>query len=428
VVSRATWRDHRGGERQAASASARGTGLAEWALVVRYDAKKGTTMRKKKQWGAIIGLSMLLGGCAMDELAEPGANEEQEPDQVVPLVVIGDEEAWVEWLAPELPGEEPEIVISARGLAAPLIPPDMVEGIGAVQSYLALVDEDEPLHPALVPFVRADDEPVIASRALRQALRAETLEVRHQIALANAEAAAEEGSDLILYSGGCTNAQRAAAKNFYGAAYSAGGGSAGSLTCGQNISNAHSVDGKTYYCNIPNSNCDYELGGGTECDANKCTTVRGRTRALRARREVGPSGNFWFAHYGQRYRFGFRNCSGTYSAVMRRKRGNGDWIYSTIPAGTMTVRVGGGAFPPPHALARYVVKWGLWKEAHNWGTSATPLNRMEMTAQTEGLACGDIIQRFDTFDDTASWCNGGKSLCEPGGSCKGTLHEHGCWK
>lgn len=92
----------------------------------------------------------------------------------------------------------------------------------------------------------------------------------------------------------------------------------------------------------------------------------------------------------------------------------------------MQVRVGGEDFPPPYALARNAVAWGVWEEHHDWGTNADPINAVEMTVQTDGLLCGDIIQRFDTEDSTPGWCNGGQGLCDDN-SCTGSGSETGCW-
>jgi hypothetical protein len=390
--------------------------------------------------GAVaLAFALLAGACATDEGTEPLAEfaagegdvedelEDEDEDErvsppVVPLAVIEDDSGRVEWLPPVLPGDEPEVVITVRGLATPLILPDLVERIGPVGAYLALVDEDQPLDPELSPFVRDDDRALVTDRAQRQALRAENLRMQHDF-----ELALDYGSDPQASAHGCTNAQRIHARNFYGAAYSAGGGSSGSRTCGQSMA-FHSVDGRTYYCNIPNSDCDYELGGGVggQCDPNGCTTVRGRTRALRARMHTYAGGGAAFGHYGARYRFGFKNCSNTYNAVMRFRRGTGAWQQRTIEPNYMDVRVGGNPYPPPHALARTFVAWGLWRERRNWGTSASPFNRVEMIAQTEGFLCGDIIQRFDTFELYWSGCNGGKTLCD-GNNCKGEFLEAGCW-
>ena len=111
---------------------------------------------------------------------------------------------------------------------------------------------------------------------------------------------------------------------------------------------------------------------------------------------------------------------------MRRQRGGGSWIYTSVSPNTMQIRVGGGAYPPPYAVARYAVAYGLWEEHHNWGTHAHPLNTVNMVAQTEGLLCGDIIQRFDTYDHPTGWCNNGTPLCDDN-SCSGSGAEAGCW-
>ena len=84
---------------------------------------------------------------------------------------------------------------------------------------------------------------------------------------------------------------------------------------------------------------------------------------------------------------------------MRRKRGSGDWIYTTSDPHTMQIRVGGGACPPPYALAHTLGLGGsVWKEDHDWGhdTSSSPFNQMEMVAQNGGFMCGDLIQGFET--------------------------------
>ena len=377
-------------------------------------------------------MAISLGaGCVGDEAVEvEGAVEAtvKPPGAVLePLAVIEDATGRVEWLPPQRKGDDPEIVITVRGTAAPLIHPDQVEKIGTVQSYLALVDENAPVPAALAAFARHEDDEIAADPVRRRALRSETLAARE--AFEATVATWPKGEQRLADA--CTTTQKNHARDTYGAAYSAGGGSSGSKTCGQTL-NFHSATGTTYYCNIENSDCDLRLGGGVlgvggECDPNACTTVRGATQAFRLRWPSTPAAiGGGVSHYGVRYRFGYKNCSLQYSAVMRRKRGSGDWVYTTIEPNAMQIRVGGDGYPPEYALVRDVVAWGLWEEHWNWGTSSNPLNTMEMTAPTEGLMCGDIIQRFDTYDETHLSCNGGESLCDDN-SCSGNLAETGCW-
>ncbi len=395
-------------------------------------------MRHMRCWGSILMAISLGAGCAdeeraadkLDEVNGEGPSGQSPP----PLAKIEDKMGRVEWVAPDLKGDEPEVVITVRGEAAPLIHPDLVDELGTVQTYLALVDESAPIPASLAPFARDADRELAADPARRRALRARNQAARDAFKVS---AAAEGNQDGLRFADSCTATQRNHARDTYGAAYSAGGGSSGSKTCGQTI-NFHSVSGTTYYCNIPGADCDYGLGGGTpatcdppntcgECDPNGCTTVRGLTEAFRLRWPTSAGDNgAGVSHYGVRYRFGFKNCSLEYSAVMRRRRGGGEWIYTTIEPNAMQIRTGGGAHPPPYALARDLVAWGIWEEHHNWGTSQDPLNQMEMTAATEGLMCGDIIQRFDTDDFTHISCNGGEALCDDN-SCSGDFTETGCW-
>jgi hypothetical protein len=385
-------------------------------------------MTRNQTWNALAVAAALLGSaCSVDESPQL-ADHADEIDRAVssrpqdattpqPLVVISGADSRIEWLAAELPGEEPEIVITVNGLATPLILPDLVERVGAVQAYLALVAESQPLHAALLPYVSEEDRAVMNDPEQRRALRAENQRLLSEFERELAAAGDQPGT-----AAGCSLAQRSHAQGIYGAAYSAGAGSLGTKTCGQNIAGFNSEDGNSLYCNIPGGDCDYELGGGAECDPEGCTTVRGRTRALRARWQVNAGGGNAFQHYGRRYRFGFKNCSGTDSATMARRRGGGAWINTPIGPNQMAVRTGGATYPPEIALARTFVAWGLWEEHHDWGTIADPLNQMDMTVQTDGLMCGDIIQRFDTFDQPTGWCNNGAPLCDDN-----TCSPDGCW-
>lgn len=392
-------------------------------------------MNEQLTWSVLAAAIALLAGACITNDAVVDDNPESEGGEGVviedgdleidreagepePLVVIDDGSSRVEWLPPDLPGDEPEVVITVADEATPIILPDLVERVGTVHAYLALVGEDQPLHPALLAYAYHDTLELAADRDRRRALVADNARMRADFDLAMTEV----GTGPVAAANGCSQAQKNHARNAYGAAYSAGGGSSGTRTCGNSMG-FHNADGNVFYCNIPGGDCDYNIG---ECDPEGCTTVRGRTRAHRARMQTSPGGSATYQHYGLRYRFGFKNCSGTYNAVMRRKRGSGDWIHTTVLPGHMQIRVGGGAAPAAHATARYAVAWGVWEEHRNWGTSSSPFNRVNMVAQTEGFLCGDIIQRFDTYDYPTGWCNGGKSLCDDN-SCSGEWTEAGCW-
>ncbi len=389
-------------------------------------------MSKVYQLGLVsIGMSALLSsGCANNnsevnaDVEHDGASEENQGNDELPspmpMVTIENSGGQVQWFAPELPGDEPEMVITIIGEQAPIIHPDLAEKVGVIQAYLAIVDENTALPASLIPYIRETDRAVINSSEQRRALRSENLEMQKTVELAVAESKGDTDTSLV---GGCSNTQRSHARNAYGAAYSAGAGSSGSKTCGQQM-NFHNADGYTFYCNIDNnSDCDYGLG---QCDPDGCTTVQGRTRSSRARFQTSPGGSSTFANYGTRYRFGYKNCSATYTATMRRQRGGGGWIYTSVSPNSMQIRVGGGAYPPPNALALNSVAYGSWEEHRNWGTSAYPLNTVNMVAQTEGVLCGDIIQRFDTYDYPTGWCNNGTPLCDDN-SCSGSGPEAGCW-
>jgi hypothetical protein len=391
---------------------------------------------KRMVMGACMSLAAFVAaGCVTDEAIETEASTpppdtsdvDERPKGPDPLVVVEDDTGSVAWYPPALPGDELEVVITLRGTAAPILHPDFVQRVGAVSAYMALTAPGAPIPDSLLPHAGAAERAVLADETAVDALRKEAQAIRESIAADNAraeaeaeaeaKAAAEAGVYTPLASTGCTAGQKTAAKNAYGAAYSAGGGSSGSKTCG-NDQAFHSTTGTVYYCNFGACDQDYTLALG-QCGAfdtvdNDCTTVGGKTTALRARFQTGPGSGATFQHYGLRYAFAYYNCSDTYTAVMRRKRGNDAWIYTDIDPHSMQIRVGGGAIPAPYALAHTFGLGGTaWHEDHDWDhdTSQSPFNSMNMVAQTDGFMCGDIIQRFRTYDASAGSCNGGDRLC-----------------
>ncbi len=378
--------------------------------------------------GACVSVvALVAAGCATDEV---GALETASPpDETVdaedqskgphPLAVFEDDTGSVALYPPTQPGDELEVEITFRGIAAPILHPDFVQKVGAVGAFMTLMERGSSVPESLAPYLTDAERAVLADDAALEALREEARRIRAEITDANArEAAAAELEPGVhtVASSGCTAGQRTAARNAYGAAYSSGGGSAGTKTCGDNMG-FHNASGTVYYCNFPECDQDYTLAIG-ECAGivdDDCTTVGGVTTARRARMQTGPGGNATFQNYGKRYAFAYYNCSDTYTAVMRRKRGDGDWIYTDIEPGAMQIRVGGGAIPAPYALAHTFSLGGTaWHEDHDWDhdTAQSPFNVLNMVAQTDGFLCGDLIQRFTTYDASAGSCNGGDRLCE----------------
>ena len=369
----------------------------------------------------------LIGGCAEGTDEAPTTATED-----FTLAAVEDETGDVTWLAPSYPGDLPEVVINVRGTFGPILHPDFVDRVGPVQAYLAVAPEDGELPDGLRSHASEGDLKVARDPAAIARLRDEARAKRDEVERANAEGS---GQIVELASSGCTSGQQTAARNAYGAAYSAGGGSAGVRTCGNNMA-FHNTTGTYYYCNfggcdqghqdcsssiVGNVHCSLALGPCSGVVSNGCTTVAGQTRALRARFRTYPGAGAAYRHWGKRYRFAYYNCSDTYTAVMRRKRGNGSWITTQINPGWMQIRVGGGAFPAPHALAHtFGLGGSVWKEDHLWdhNTASSPFNQMEMLAQNDGFMCGDIIQRFHTVEASSGSCNGGQRLCDDS-SCSG---------
>jgi hypothetical protein len=371
-------------------------------------------------WVSLVALHAV--GCATDVGDAPttppdGTTDlEEMPRDPDPLALIEDETGSVSWYPPANPGDTLEVVIRFRGTAAPILHPDFVDKVGAIKAYMAAAEPGTELPASLRPY--ASDAELRLDTASLESLREEARSIREAITQENANV---EGFSTL--SGGCTAAQQTAAKNSYGAAYSAGGGSSGSKTCGNDMA-FHNATGTVYYCNFGACDQDYTLALG-QCAGvvdDDCTTVGGDTTARRARMRVYPNGDPTWQNYGLRYRFGYYNCSDTYTAVMRRKRGGGDWIYTDIDPGGMQIRVGGGAYPPDYALAHtFGLGGSVWQEDHDWDhdTAQSPLNSMNIVAPTDGFMCGDIIQRFVTYDASAGSCNGFKRLCDDG-TCTGT--------
>lgn len=326
-----------------------------------------------------------------------------------PLAVLTASTSHVEWLAPDFAGDTPEVVISVTGPTAALLHPDFVDRVGPLPAYLAATTQ--PLPAALRPYATRDDLALEADPTARAKLRAQNEALRTEVTRANLAAAGS--STATTLSNSCSASQAAFAANHYGAAYSAGGGSSGSKTCGQSRP-FQSVDGRVFYCNIANADCDYELAQEPVCDANTCTTVQGFTTALRARFQTTPGSGANFQHFAESYRFAYVNCSSTDDAQMRRRRNGGAWINTTVHPLWMQIRVGGHGYPPPYALARQFLSFALWKEDHDWSVSTgqSPMTQMNMVTQTHGFLCGDLIQGFRTEELYQASCNGAKALCE----------------
>jgi hypothetical protein len=328
-----------------------------------------------------------------------------------PLAALNNANSHVEWFPPDVAGELPEVVISVTGATAALLHPDFVDRVGAVQAYLAVTTT--PLPAALRGFATHDELTIEASPPARAKLRAENEAIRAAVTRANLSAPASVTPTATTMAAGCTAGQATWAKNHYGAAYSAGGGSSGSKTCGQNMA-FHNATGTTYYCNIDDADCDYNLAMDPVCDANECTAVAGFTTALRARFVTSPGAGAGFQHFADRYRFAYYNCSATDNAEMRRRRNGGAWINTTVLPFWMQIRVGGHGYPPPLALARDFLSFAGWKEDHDWSVStpSSPMTQLNMVTQTDGFLCGDLIQGFETEEVYSSSCNGAKALCE----------------
>jgi hypothetical protein len=326
-----------------------------------------------------------------------------------PLAVLSNSTSHVEWLAPDFAGDTPEVVINVTGPTAALLHPDFVDRVGPVPAYLAATTQ--PLPAALRPYATREDLALEADPTARAKLRAQNEAIRTQVTRANLAASTLSGPNAAANT--CTPSQAAFAANHYGAAYSAGGGSSGSKTCGQSLP-FQSVAGRVFYCNIPGADCDYELAQEPVCDANACTTVQGFTTALRARFATSPGAGASFQHFAERYRFAYYNCSSVDDAQMRRRRNGGAWINTTVHPLWIQIRVGGHGYPPPFALARELLSFAAWKEDHDWSvaTGQSPMTQMNMVTQTNGFLCGDLIQGFETEELFQASCNGGKALCE----------------
>jgi hypothetical protein len=375
----------------------------------------------------LFGLVSLLISCArvddgsadeatISPLAAAAPAAVVNPD--TPLAVLSTSTSHVEWLAPGFAGDTPEVVINVTGPTAALLHPDFVDRVGPLPAYLAATTQ--PLPAALRPYATRDDFALEADPTARAKLRAENEAIRTQVTRANLAAGLSSGPTTA--SNSCTASQAAFAANHYGAAYSAGGGSSGSKTCGQSLP-FQSVGGRVFYCNIPGADCDYELAQEPVCDANSCTTVQGFTTALRARFATTPGAGANFQHFAERYRFAYYNCSSVDDAQMRRRRNGGAWTNTVVPPLWIQIRVGGHGYPPPFALARELLSFAAWKEAHNWtvATAQSPITQMNMVTQTNGFLCGDLIQRFETEELFQASCNGGKALCED------TPCSDSCW-
>lgn len=350
-------------------------------------------------------------------LAEEGDLEEIDTEgslaideaSIPPLAIVEDETGSVVWLPPEHDGDLPEVVITIIGANAPINHPDEIDDHGPVVGYLLASGEDRVPEP-LQPFVRDEaTRAVLETEGRLETLRAESKALHDRIQAEND--AADDGLPPLA-SETCSSAERTAARNAYGAAYTSSKSSGGWKSCGQSV-NWYQASGTRFWCNN-GADCDHGLPTNS-CEVNNnCTSVRGITTSFRARLSTSPSTFSSFQHFGRRYRFGYYNCSPTFTAQFERQRGSGSVITTNVSPGTMKIRVGGQSAPHKVALVGSVGLGGnTWKEDRSWDSSSeAPMNRMEMTVPTFGFMCGDLIQRFRTEESSNPSCNGTNRLCE----------------